>query len=221
MNWMKICNSVLILWNKRICVWPQSANKPVQSDFRFRVPNYHPGAKMLWSRVGPGSSIRWATYTTPWQLYEPLLAGVQNCVKRDVCFCPVGSLFSTIKFASWCNFTACAVVTDSSQLCCDSRLSRWERHKPLITCRKFRLQSSSLNVYFHLVNGSKQIKISWPLEARAMPSGSIISNSCRVEMFLIKCHRRKENWENITNGLEHKIKYQPQSKQINVNLKDD
>lgn len=102
------------------------------------------------------------------------LAQVQNCVKRELCFCPVESLFSTIKFASRCNFTAWAVVADSSQHCCYSRLSRWERRKRLTTCRKLCLQSSSLIVHLHLVNDSKQIKLSWPLEAKQKPSESVL-----------------------------------------------
>lgn len=115
------------------------------------------------------------------------------------------SLFSAITFASQCNFVACTAVTDSSQPCCYSRLSRWERRKWLIACRKLCPQSSSLIVHLHLVNGSKQIKISWPLEAKAMPNTSIISNTGRVEMFLIKCHRNKEISEDNKYGLEYKI----------------
>lgn len=65
-------------------------------------------------------------------------------------------------------------------------------------------------MHLHLVNGSKQIKISWPPEAKAMAGRSVISNSGRVEISLIKCHRRKENSVNNVNRLECKVQYQTQ-----------
>lgn len=154
--------------------------------------------RLLTLFLGGCSVTAWVISTSP-----------KPCEERSM-FCPVESLFSTFKFASQCNFTVCAVLTDSSQHCCYSKLSRWERHNWLITCWKLCLQSCSLIVRLHLVNGWKQIKISWPLEAKAMPNKSIISNSCRVEIFLIKCHRGKENNKNNTNEPEYKNKYQLQ-----------
>lgn len=47
------------------------------------------------------------------QLHESV-AGILNCAENDLCFCPVESLLSTIKFASWFDFTVCEVVADSS-----------------------------------------------------------------------------------------------------------
>lgn len=37
-----------------------------------------------------------------------------------------------------------------------------------------------------------------------MPNEYVVSDSYAVEVFSIKCHRRKENSENDTNGPEYK-----------------
>lgn len=211
MNWTKFSNNVFMLWNKRL--WPECESKPMRSDDWVSVENYDPGARMLGAELQWQLALLFIRPLTP-SLGGCAAAGPLTCMSPKLCeeritlLC-CRKLFSTITFASQCNFVACTAVTDSSQHCCYSRLSRWERRKWLTTCRKLCLESSSLIVHLHLVNGSKQIKISWPLEAKAMPNASTISNPCRVEMFLIKCHRNKEISKNNKYGLEYtsKIKY--------------
>lgn len=84
-------------------------------------------------------------------------------------------------YALRCYFTASATASHSSVHCCYSRLSGGERHKWLITCRNLCLGRGRLIVHLHLLSDWKQIKISWPLEAKAMPSESVPSSPCRVE----------------------------------------
>lgn len=126
------------------------------------------------------------------------LAHGQNCEVRSV-FKPVEGLLRAMCLP-------CSVISQlgqqslvNSMHCCYSRLSGGERHKWLTMCSKLCLKRCSLIVHLHLLSGWKQSKISWPLEAKVMPSKSVPSCLCGMERFLTKWHRMEENNKNSTN----------------------
>lgn len=120
MNRMKILNNLFILQNKRICVRSQSARvnqfSPT-SDFTSwtLIQVLKCSAIELDQPAGLFYSLGLLHhFLAAAQRQHESLARVQKGVKRDLCLCPVESLSSTIKFASRCNLTACAIVTDST-----------------------------------------------------------------------------------------------------------
>lgn len=148
--------------------------------------------------------VRWVSHVTHWVLgccpanAWVISTGPELWSRISVWACRRSSQSNVLALRLY--FTARAEVSHCSLCCCYSKLSREERHKWLITHRKLCLKRCRLIVHLHLLSGWEQIKISWPLEAKAMPSKSVPSSPCRVERSLMKCHRMKENDKNAANG---------------------